>query len=43
MSFGCACISTDCNFGPREIIKHEKNGYLVPINKMDLLIHYLHL
>jgi len=43
MSFGCACVSTDCNFGPSEIIKHQKNGYLVPMNKMDLFTHYLQL
>lgn len=29
MSFGCACIAVDCEFGPSEIIEHEVNGVLV--------------
>jgi glycosyltransferase involved in cell wall biosynthesis len=29
MSFGCACIAMDCEFGPSEIIRHQKNGLLV--------------
>lgn len=30
MSFGCPCIAMDCEFGPSEIIRHQKNGILVP-------------
>ncbi|MCX2449930.1 glycosyltransferase [Pedobacter sp. PLR] len=29
MSFGCACIAVDCEYGPSEIIDHEVNGLLV--------------
>jgi len=29
MSFGCACISMNCEFGPSEIIEQEENGLLV--------------
>jgi glycosyltransferase involved in cell wall biosynthesis len=29
MSFGCACIAMDCEFGPSEIIKDGDNGLLV--------------
>ncbi|WP_316814823.1 glycosyltransferase [Pedobacter nyackensis] len=29
MSFGCACIAMDCEFGPSELIENEKNGMLV--------------
>lgn len=29
MSFGCPCVAMDCEFGPSEIIKHQKNGILV--------------
>ena len=31
MSLGVPTISTDCNYGPREIIEDEKNGILVPV------------
>lgn len=37
MSFGCACIAVDCEFGPAEIIEHEVNGILVEnFNQQDL-------
>ena len=30
MTEGRACVSFDCNAGPRELIDHRKNGWLVP-------------
>lgn len=29
MACGCACIAADCDFGPRDIVQHERNGLLV--------------
>ncbi|WP_256397943.1 glycosyltransferase [Treponema sp. Marseille-Q4132] len=31
MACGCACVSSDCDFGPRELIKDGENGFLVPV------------
>ncbi len=41
MSHGCACISTDCAYGPAEIIDHNLNGILVENNRIDLLAEAL--
>ncbi|MDB9961272.1 glycosyltransferase family 4 protein [Oceanihabitans sp.] len=45
MSFGLACIATNCPSGPSEIIKDNENGFLIPVhdqmeleNKLQLLI-----
>lgn len=45
MSCGCACIASDCLFGPREMINDTQNGFLFPVGdieacaeKLDLLI-----
>lgn len=35
MSVGMACVSTDCEFGPSELIQHGKNGLLVPVGDQD--------
>jgi GalNAc-alpha-(1->4)-GalNAc-alpha-(1->3)-diNAcBac-PP-undecaprenol alpha-1,4-N-acetyl-D-galactosaminyltransferase len=31
MASGLACVSTNCNTGPAEVIQDEVNGYLVPV------------
>jgi GalNAc-alpha-(1->4)-GalNAc-alpha-(1->3)-diNAcBac-PP-undecaprenol alpha-1,4-N-acetyl-D-galactosaminyltransferase len=37
MSLGMACISTDCDTGPREVIINEKNGLLVDLSDHEPL------
>jgi len=37
MSFGCACIAVDCNYGPRDIITNDVNGLLVPNDDTEAL------
>ncbi len=37
MACGCACVSADCDFGPRDIITHEQNGLLVETESVEAL------
>ncbi len=37
LACGCACVSTDCDFGPRELIEDGENGLLVPTGDADAL------
>jgi GalNAc-alpha-(1->4)-GalNAc-alpha-(1->3)-diNAcBac-PP-undecaprenol alpha-1,4-N-acetyl-D-galactosaminyltransferase len=37
MHFGVPCISTDCNFGPSDLIKDGVNGFLIPVDDQDKL------
>jgi len=37
LSVGTPVVSVDCESGPKEIIKHEENGLLVPNHQPDLL------
>lgn len=37
MHFGIPCISTDCQFGPADLIKDGVNGYLIPVNDQEKL------
>ena len=37
MSLGIPTISTDCDYGPREIIEDGKNGILVPVGEPDAI------
>jgi len=36
MATPLACISYDCDAGPRDIIKNGKNGFLVPVGRKDI-------
>jgi GalNAc-alpha-(1->4)-GalNAc-alpha-(1->3)-diNAcBac-PP-undecaprenol alpha-1,4-N-acetyl-D-galactosaminyltransferase len=36
MQSGLACVSFDCDTGPRDIIVNGDNGYLVPLKDVDL-------
>jgi GalNAc-alpha-(1->4)-GalNAc-alpha-(1->3)-diNAcBac-PP-undecaprenol alpha-1,4-N-acetyl-D-galactosaminyltransferase len=37
MSYGLACISTDCPYGPSEIINNNENGFLIPTGDQKAL------
>lgn len=37
LSCGCKIVSTNCNFGPSEILENGKFGRLVPVNNVDAL------
>ncbi|MCA9196366.1 MAG: glycosyltransferase family 4 protein [Planctomycetales bacterium] len=44
MAAGCPCVAADCDFGPAELIQHEKNGLLTPVdNPTELANHLDHL
>lgn len=42
MSFGCACISFDCPYGPREIITDKINGILIKNQNVEQLAQAIH-
>lgn len=37
MAMGCPSIATDCDTGPGEIIHHDVNGWLIPVEDADAL------
>ena len=38
MHFGLPCVSTDCNYGPADLITDGKDGFLVPVNDQNALV-----
>lgn len=43
MSQGCACVSFDCDTGPRDIVNNEVDGLLVPAGDVDALTRAMRL
>lgn len=41
LSFGVPCIAADCDFGPREMIRHGCNGYLYEVGNAEKLADYM--
>lgn len=41
MHAGCLCISSDCDCGPRDLLKQGKNGWLFPVQNVDALAELL--
>jgi glycosyltransferase involved in cell wall biosynthesis len=41
MATGCACIASDCYTGPSELINHDKNGFLFPVDDKEKLTLYI--
>ena len=41
MASGCACVTTNCNFGPSELIHEGENGFLVPVHDTDAMARRL--
>lgn len=37
MASGCACVSTDCDFGPSDLIVSGENGFLVPVHDVEAI------
>ncbi len=37
MASGCACVATDCDFGPSELINDGYNGFLVPVGNSEIM------
>lgn len=41
LSFGVPCIAADCDFGPREMIRHGFNGLLYEVGNAEQLADYM--
>lgn len=41
MAIGLPCVSTDCDNGPRELITHGLNGFLVPVGDYNTMASYI--
>lgn len=34
---GCACVATNCDFGPSDLIRDGENGFLVPVHDVEAM------
>ena len=41
LSQGVPAIAYDIKYGPRELIHHGENGYLIPLDDQEMLEHYM--
>ena len=41
MAMGCVCVATDCEFGPRDIIKDGWNGIVVENQNVEMMVSVL--
>lgn len=41
MANGCACVATECDSGPADLIEHDRNGLLTPVNDVLSLANAL--
>ena len=41
MHFGLPSLSTNCNYGPSELITNGENGFLAPVNDQAIFVDYL--
>ena len=41
MAAGMPCVSTNCEFGPSDLIQHGKNGFLAPIGGDEQMAEYI--
>ncbi|WP_179319869.1 glycosyltransferase family 4 protein [Winogradskyella helgolandensis] len=41
MHFGLPSLSTDCNYGPSELINNGENGFLVPVDNQSMFVKKL--
>ncbi|MFP4846798.1 glycosyltransferase family 4 protein [Winogradskyella sp. PE311] len=41
MTFGLPSLSTDCNYGPSELINDGENGFLVPVDNQEQFVEKL--
>ena len=41
MACGVPVLATDCPYGPRDIIQDGENGFLIPVNDEEAMVHAL--